>query len=138
MAEETKKRILVIEDEPPVQDMIKSLLERFGYEIIPALNVQSAVNILRGKPLPDLVLLDIMLPDVDGLDFLRQMREKDYFDSLPIVIVSALADPDKIRKGLELGADRYVTKPGIVHNLPKTVMELLRDGRPKKPKTEPS
>jgi DNA-binding response OmpR family regulator len=57
------------------------------------------------------------------------MRAKEVFDNLPVVIVSALADPDQIRQGFDLGADRYVTKPAITHNLVKTVVEVLRTGR---------
>jgi two-component system, OmpR family, phosphate regulon response regulator PhoB len=131
LAEQTKKRILVVEDDQDVQDMIRILLERAGYETIPALNVPAAVEILRGKTLPDIVLLDLMLPGVSGLELLKQMREKTYFDKLPVVIVSALADPEKIREGLDAGADRYVTKPGIPSNLITTVHTLVRDGRPK-------
>jgi DNA-binding response OmpR family regulator len=131
LAEQTKKRILVVEDEPDIQDMIRILLERIGYEAIPVMNVPAAVEVLRAPPLPDVVLLDLMLPGVSGLELLKQMREKTYFDKLPVVIVSALADPDKIREGLDAGADRYVTKPGIPSNLVNTVQALLRDGRRK-------
>lgn len=126
---EVKKRILVIDDETAIQDLIQSLLERFGYELVRALNVASAVQILRQKPLPDLVLLDMMLPDVDGLELLRQIRETKVFDNLPVIIISALADSDQIRKGLEMGADRYITKPGLGHNLLKTVQDVLKTGR---------
>lgn len=129
MSEEGKKTILVIDDEPAVQEVIRLILERWGYQLIPALNVATAVEKLRQKPLPDLVLLDLMLPDVDGLELLRQMRETKVFDALPIIIVSALADADQIRKGLEMGADRYITKPAMSHNLLKTVQEVLKMGR---------
>lgn len=131
MAEQNKKHILVVEDEPDIQDMIRILLERSGYEVVSAMNVNTAVEILRNKPLPDVVLLDLMLPGISGLEMLKQMREKNYFDDVAVVIVSALADPVKIKEGLEAGADRYVTKPGIPHNLVKTVQALLRDGRRK-------
>lgn len=126
-----KKRILVVEDEPAIQDMIRILLERVGFEALPALNAAQAVQILRGKPLPDVMLLDLMLPDVDGFELLRQMREKSTFEDLPVVIVSALADPEQIRKGFEMGADRYVTKPAISTNLVKTVQDVLKNGRRK-------
>ncbi len=127
----TPKRILVVEDEPAIQDMIRMLLERVGYEVLPALNAAEAVQILRGKALPDVMLLDLMLPDVNGLELLRQMREKSAFENLPIIIVSALADPDQIRKGFDLGADRYVTKPAIATNLIGTVQDVIKSGRRK-------
>jgi CheY-like chemotaxis protein len=126
-----RKRILVVEDEQAIQDMIRMLMERVGYEVVPALNAAQAAQILRGKPLPDVMLLDLMLPDVDGLELLRQIREKPIFDNLPVVIVSALADPDQIRKGFDLGADRYVTKPAIATNLVGTVQDVIKSGRRK-------
>jgi DNA-binding response OmpR family regulator len=129
VASEGKRRILVIDDDPAMQELIRVILERFGFELIPALNVASAVEILRQKNLPDLVLLDMMLPDIDGLELLRQIRETKVFDNLPVIIVSAMADSDRIRKGLDMGADRYITKPAISHNLLKTVQEVLKTGR---------
>jgi CheY-like chemotaxis protein len=131
VAAENKRRILIVEDEKDMQDIMRTLLERVGYEIISAYDVTTAVQVLRGNPLPDLVLLDLMLPEVSGLELLRQMRSKEVFDDLPVIIVSALADPDQIRKGFELGADRYVTKPAIAHNLVKTVVEVFKTGRRK-------
>ncbi len=129
---ERKIRILVIEDEASVQDMVKKLLEMAGWEVLQAYHVAEAVQILRDvRPLPDVTILDLMLPDIDGFELLRQMRSKKVFDALPVVILSALADHDSIRKGLSLGADRYVTKPGITHNLVKIVKEVLKTGRRK-------
>jgi DNA-binding response OmpR family regulator len=131
LAEHNRKRVLVVEDEADVQDMVRILLERAGFEVIRAMNVPIAVEILKETPLPDVMLLDLMLPGISGLELLKQMRDKTYFDEVPVIIVSALADPNKIREGLEAGADRYVTKPGIPHNLVKTIQALLRDGRRK-------
>ncbi len=129
MAVERKTRILVVDDDTDLQVLVKTLLERVGMEAVPALDVASAVQILRSRPLPDLVLLDLMLPDISGLELLRQMRSKEVFDHLPVVILSALADPKEIRQGLDMGADRYLTKPYIAHNLVKTVQDVLRTGR---------
>lgn len=129
VAAEGKRRVLVVDDDPELQNLVKILLDRVSIDTIPALNVAEAVQILRGKPLPDLVLLDLMLPDISGLELLRQMRAKEAFDHLPVVILSAMADPKEIREGLEMGADRYLTKPYIAHNLIKTVQEVIRTGR---------
>lgn len=131
MATEGKKRVLVVEDQIEVQNLIRVLLERFNYETIEAYSVGDAVRVLRKSPLPDIVLLDLMLPDASGMELLRQMRAKDYFDNLPVVILSAIVDPDQIRTALETGADRYVTKPNLAHSLVRTVQETLRTGRRK-------
>lgn len=131
MASEPKKRILVVDDDEALQKLVQVLLERAGMEAIPAMTAAQAAQILRAKPLPDLVLLDMMLPDVSGLELLRQMRTKDVFDDLPVLILSALADPNQIREGLAAGADRYLTKPYLANNLISTVQEILRTGRKK-------
>lgn len=126
-----KPRILIIDDDPSLQQLVKVLIERAGMEPISALNAVEAAQILRQRPLPDLVILDMMLPEVSGIDFLKQMRARTVFDALPVIILSALADPAQIREGLEAGADRYLTKPYLANNLIKTVQEVLRSGRKK-------
>jgi two-component system phosphate regulon response regulator PhoB len=98
-------------------------------EAIPAGSAADAVNILRTPPLPHIVVLDLMLPDVSGIEFLKQMRTKQTLDNLPVLILSALADPDQIREGLASGADRYLTKPYLANNLISTIQDLLRTGR---------
>jgi two-component system, OmpR family, phosphate regulon response regulator PhoB len=129
VASEPRKRILVVDDEEALQKLVRTLLDRAGMEAISALNAAQAAQVLKMQPLPDLVILDMMLPDVSGIEFLRQMRAKDVFDDLPVLILSALADPDQIREGLSTGADRYLTKPYLANNLVTTVQDLLRNGR---------
>ncbi len=125
----SKPRILVIDDDPDIQELVKDLFNYAGLEYIPAMSAAAGAEILRQKPLPDCVLLDLMLPDVSGLELLRQIRSRQVFADLPIVILSALADPDNIRKGLDLGADRYLTKPYLANNLTTVVFEVLKTGR---------
>lgn len=119
----------MVDDDPELQDLIHLLLTHAGLEAIRAETAAAAAQVLRKFPLPDLVLLDLMLPDVSGLELLRQMRAKEVFDELPVIILSALADPDQIREGLKAGADRYITKPYISGNLINTVQDVLRTGR---------
>jgi two-component system phosphate regulon response regulator PhoB len=124
-------RILVVDDDPALQKLVTALLERSGMVPISAVSAQEAAAVLRERPLPDIILLDLMLPDVSGLEFLRQLRTKSAFDKLPVIILSALADPDQIRDGLAAGADRYLTKPYLANNLIGTLQEILRTGRKK-------
>jgi two-component system phosphate regulon response regulator PhoB len=126
---EEKFRILVVDDDPALQRLVETLLMRSGYEVIQAFNATEAVAVLKGRPLPDVIVLDMMLPDVSGIEFLRQMRQKEVYRSLPVLILSALADSDQIREGLSAGADRYVTKPYLANNLLPTLQDLLRSGR---------
>lgn len=125
-------RILVVDDEEPVLHLVELLLRRVGYTPILAHNAKEAADILKQKPLPDLMILDLMMPGISGIELLRQMRSRDMFDNLPVVILSALADPDQIREGLSAGADRYLTKPYLANNLVSTVQDVLRTGRLKR------
>jgi CheY-like chemotaxis protein len=124
-----KPRVLVVDDDKSVHELIGSLLARAGMESVPVTNAREAAEVLRQRPLPDMVILDLMLPDVSGLELLRQIRSKDIFNGLPVVILSALADPEQIREGLQLGADRYLTKPYLANNLVSTLQDLRRTGR---------
>ena len=124
-----RPRILVVDDDPSLQKLVGVLLGRANMEAVEAINATEAARILKTGPLPDLVILDLMLPDISGIEFLRQMRQKATFDELPVLILSALADPEQIREGLATGADRYLTKPYLANNLVATVQDLLRTGR---------
>ncbi|MCA9882115.1 MAG: response regulator [Anaerolineae bacterium] len=124
-------RILVVDDDPALQKLVVLLLKRADMNPVSAMNATEAAQILKEKPLPDLVVLDLMLPEISGIEFLKQMRGKSQFDTLPVVILSALADPAQIREGLEAGADRYLTKPYLANNLIRTVQEVLTAGRAK-------
>lgn len=131
MSSEEKPRILVIDDDPELQNLVTTILERANMEPIPAINATQAAQILRQRPLPHVIILDMMLPDVSGIEFLRQLRAKDTFDDIPVVILSAVVDPDQIREGLNEGADRYLTKPYLANNLVSTISDILRTGRKK-------
>jgi two-component system phosphate regulon response regulator PhoB len=124
-----KPTILIVDDDPALQKLVVLLLQRAGFETISALNATEAAQILRETPLPDLVLLDLMLPEISGIDFLKRIRQQSMYDRLPVIILSALADPNQIREGLENGADRYLTKPYLANNLIKTVQDVIRTGR---------
>ncbi|PJF28196.1 MAG: hypothetical protein CUN52_13485 [Phototrophicales bacterium] len=127
-----KPRVLVVDDDPALQKLVTTLLQRAGMDSVGALTAASAAEVLKERPLPNVIILDMMLPDTSGIEFLKQMRSKEIFDHVPVVILSALADPDQIREALNSGADRYLTKPYIVNNLISTVQDLIRNGRPKK------
>lgn len=124
-----RRRILVIDDDPEVRQLVRIMLTRVGMEVIEAESVTRGVRSLATPPLPDLVLLDLMLPGESGMDFLRQVRARTAFNAMPIIVLSALVDPNQIRDALAAGADRYLTKPYIANNLVSYVQETLRTGR---------
>lgn len=119
-----------MDDDPELLQLVRVLLARIHIEnVITAESAAAAAAALRTPPLPDVVILDLMLPDISGVEFLRQMRSKPAFDSVPVLVLSAIIDPDHIRQALDAGADRYLTKPYIANNLLTVVQEILRTGR---------
>jgi two-component system KDP operon response regulator KdpE len=100
-------KILVVDDEPPIRKLLRMGLTSQGYQVLEAPNGKTALELLAKKP--DLVILDLGLPDVDGLDLLRRIRHRH--ENLPVVVLSSRGDePGKVA-ALDLGADDYVTKP---------------------------
>lgn len=116
------QRIGIIEDEKNISDMIKYNLEKDGYEVYTAYDGQEGIELIEAQEL-DLLLLDIMLPNIDGLDICKRVRQKM---EIPIIIISAKADEfDKVL-ALELGADDYVTKPFSMREVMARIKARLR------------
>jgi two-component system phosphate regulon response regulator OmpR len=122
--------ILVIDDEPQLLALLDIMLSRIGAMTTTAQTASQGLDLLYSQPF-DLLILDLMLPDIDGYDILAQLRQDSRFDRLPVLILSARADPEAIEKGLELGADGYLTKPYLPNTLTNRVRVLLAHGRRK-------
>ncbi len=101
------KRILIVDDDPKFVDMLRVALERANYAIATATNGLQGEKVFRSTPV-DLIMLDVMMPQRDGFEMLRDVRA---LSSVPIILLTALSDTDNVVKGLELGADDYITKP---------------------------
>lgn len=114
-------RILVIEDEVAIRDMLSFVLEQHGYETIEADNYQSALNHLN-EPYPDLILLDWMFPGGSGIQLLKFLKQDDILRQIPVVMLTARGEEEDKVRGLENGADDYVTKPFS----PKELMARLK------------
>ncbi|MEW5702447.1 MAG: response regulator transcription factor [Candidatus Zixiibacteriota bacterium] len=128
----TPKRILVVEDEKDVGDLILHLLQREGFYAERITDGRSALAKLENE-LPDLVLLDMMLPDIDGLDVLRRLRQVERTRHLPLLVVSARAEDTERVIGLELGADDYLAKPFMPKELLARIRSVLRRATPPLP-----
>jgi two-component system alkaline phosphatase synthesis response regulator PhoP len=119
-----KKRILVVDDEKNIRDLLRFNLENEGYNVIEAKDGKEALE--KVKDNIDLVLLDLMLPEIDGLNVCKNIRNDEKIGNLPIIMLTAKSeDIDRII-GLELGADDYVTKPFNTRELIARVKALLR------------
>ena len=115
-------KILVVDDEPPIRKLLRMGLSAHGYDILDAPNGKTALELLEKKP--DLIILDLGLPDIDGLELLRQIRRQN--ESLPIVVLSSRGDEAGKVAALDLGADDYVTKPFGMDELLARMRAALR------------
>jgi two-component system phosphate regulon response regulator PhoB len=125
----TNDSILIVEDEPEIADLIRYHVQREGARAVVARSGRLALEAVARRK-PDLVVLDLMLPDLDGLEVCRRLRWQPETRSLPILIVSAKGEESDIVAGLELGADDYVTKPFSPKVLMARIRNLLRRRRP--------
>lgn len=121
------KRVLVAEDEPSIVLSLEFLLREAGFEVITAQNGATALA-LAEQHKPDLVVLDIMLPLVNGFEVCRALRADPALRGLRIVMLTARGREHEVEKGLALGADAYITKPFATRELVKTIKGLLEPG----------
>ncbi len=118
----TKYKILAVDDEKRMVRFIQLNLEQDGFQVITAYNGKEALEQVRTQ-LPDLVLLDIMMPDINGFEVLKKIRE---VSSVPVIMLTAKGEEDDRIQGLELGADDYITKPFSPRELVSRIKAVLR------------
>jgi phosphate regulon transcriptional regulator PhoB len=121
-------RVLVVEDEADIRDLLAFHLERDGYQVTRATTGPEALRQLRAAP-PDLVILDLMLPELDGLEVCRRLRADPATATLPVIMLTAKGDEVDRVVGLELGADDYVVKPFSPKEMLARVRAVLRRAR---------
>jgi DNA-binding response OmpR family regulator len=119
--------ILVVDDEPEIVRLLRSYLEKDSYRVVTAYNGEEALYVARHEK-PDLVVLDILMPKMDGLAFTRQIRREQ---DVPIIMLTARAEETDRIVGLEMGADDYVTKPFSPREVVARVRAVLRRAQPK-------
>ncbi len=125
-------RILVVEDEPMVAEVVERYLRRDGHEVTLAFDGRAACQEFE-RSLPDLVVLDLMLPGMDGLEVFRRLREAS---ATPVIMLTARGNESDRLRGLDLGADDYVTKPFSPRELASRVRAVLRRSGASAPSTE--
>lgn len=124
MAETAAKKILVVDDEPDVASLLTLMLKSQGYNVISAGDGQEALEKARGEN-PDLILLDIMLPRLDGYKVARMLKFDENFSHIPIIMLTAKIQERDRQTGLEMGANDYVTKPFDTAALLGKIKDLL-------------
>lgn len=116
-------KILVIEDDEVTSALLKRILEQAGYQALIAANRAGIVEAMKSKP--DLVILDILLPDANGFDILNRIRSSSSLRTLPVLMLSGLGSLEDIMKGLKMGANGYLTKPARAKSLLNAIEEVM-------------
>jgi len=124
MAENPKQVIMAVEDNEDNRDLIVKVLSRLGYEVVGVSDGSEALDRLS-EVAPDLILMDINLPDMDGYEVTRKIRDDETFGKVPIVALTANAMHGDKEKSLAAGCDAYVSKPIDVHAFPHLIADLL-------------
>lgn len=120
-----KSKILLVEDEAPVREMLRFALGDADYEVVEAADASSALALL-GEQLPDLILLDWMLPGMSGIEFMRRLRREVSFRHIPVIMLTARGEEEDKVQGLQEGADDYLSKPFSTRELRARIQAVLR------------
>lgn len=118
------KKILIIDDEPSVIAILKTRLEAIGYEVVEAIDGEEALHQTE-KEMPDLIILDIMLPKIEGFKICRILKYDDRFKKIPIIMLTAKGQEKDRKLGYEVGADKYINKPYEAEELINEIDKLI-------------
>jgi CheY-like chemotaxis protein len=121
------KTIMIVEDEPDTAEMFAEMIRLSGYRVVKSYGGAAAIGLLAQER-PDALILDLMMPDISGLEVLRYVRSEPRLENLPVIVVSAKSLPSDIQDGLEAGASVYLTKPVAFLDLIRAIEKSLGDG----------
>jgi len=124
----SKERVMIVDDEPDALALMENMLTSEGYEIIKVSNA-TEVGLKAAQLAPDLILLDFLMPDINGFEVSKALRENELTRTIPIMAVTCLTKEDDIQRIFECGADEYLPKPFKVDQLLKKVQELIGKGK---------
>jgi DNA-binding response OmpR family regulator len=117
-------KVLVVDDEPNIIMSLDFLIRKEGYQLFIARNGTEALEIAH-KELPNLIVLDIMMPDIDGYEVCQRIKSNRDFENTKVIFLSAKSKQSDIQKGLDMGADKYITKPFSTRDLMKEIKAYL-------------
>lgn len=120
-----QKTVIVVEDEPDAAELFAEMMRVSGFRVLKTYSSTPAISLIANEH-PDVVILDIMMPDISGLEVLRFMRRDPQLKSTPVIVVSARSMPSDIKEGLEAGATIYLTKPVGYLDLKKSVDQVVQ------------
>jgi len=119
-----QKTVIIVEDEPDAAEMFAEMMRVSGYRVVKIFSSTPAIEIITNEN-PDVVILDVMMPDISGLEVLRYMQREPNLRKIPVILVSAKSMPSDIKVGMDAGAARYLTKPVSFLDLKKAVEEVV-------------
>lgn len=119
-----QKTVMIIEDEPDAAEMFAEMMRVNGYRVLKMFASAPAIPMISQEK-PDVIILDVMMPDISGLEVLRYMRREPDLASIPVIVVSAKSMPGDIKNGIEAGATMYLTKPVGFLELKEAVQKVL-------------
>jgi len=122
---DAQKTVMIIEDEPDAAEMFAEMMRVNGFRVLKMFSSAPAIQMIAQEK-PDIILLDIMMPDISGLEVLRYMRREPELSSIPVIVVSAKSMPSDIKTGIEAGASMYLTKPVGFLDLKQAVEQVLQ------------
>lgn len=125
----SQKTVVVVEDEPDAAEMFAEMMRVTGFRVVKSYSSGPAINLIAAE-MPDVVILDVMMPDVSGLEVLKFMRHQPELDTIPVIVVSAKSLPSDIKTGMEAGASAYLTKPVGFLDLKQTVEKVIANRKP--------
>lgn len=120
----TGKTVLIVDDEPTMVDLLTTFLTMKGFEVHGVYSGQAGLDTAR-QVHPDVLLLDLMLPDIDGFEVCRRLRSTPVFATLPVVVISARTESEAIERAMQAGANIYLTKPLRLPDLLNEIEKLL-------------
>ncbi len=126
---DTKKTIMVVDDNPDIITIVKTILEGRGYTVFSASSGPELLSMLPNHK-PDLIILDIMMPEMDGLEVLTRLKGKAETATTPVILLTAKVQYEDVLGGYKLGADYYITKPFTSTQLVNGINLLLGEGKP--------
>jgi len=125
---DTKKTIMVVDDNPDIITIVRTILEGKGYSVLSAFSGPELLTRLEGEK-PDLIVLDIMMPQMDGLEVLTRLKGAPETSSIPVILLTAKVQYEDVLGGYKLGADYYITKPFTSTQLLNGINLLLGEGK---------
>jgi CheY-like chemotaxis protein len=124
-----QKTVIVVEDEADAAEMFAEMMRVNGFHVIKSFSSGPAINLIASE-MPAVVILDVMMPDISGLEVLKYMRREPQLAKIPVIVISAKSMPSDIKTGMDAGASVYLTKPVGFLELKQAIDKVLADGKP--------